>query len=150
MWGRCDVGDWHGYIGIENLGLSVAQREALVSALRALGPALHPLPCMKAHVAVSNDGETVILEALFPTEWLTVVGIKRWLGDTFTVLPDAITHVVDEYGWGGQITQVATFGYGGTAYLRFGVFAGIGGTWEESRQAVIAYLIANHAQWEPS
>ena len=30
---------WHGYFGIENLALNDSQRDTLVTALRALGPA---------------------------------------------------------------------------------------------------------------
>ena len=138
---------WHGYIGLENLALSGLQRATVVAQLRLLGPALHPLPCKKNHVRISSDNEKVILEAEFPTAWLTVAQIKRWMGDIFDVLPDSIGHTVTQHSWGNQMTLVATFSRGGTDYVRFGVFAGVGATWESSRLAAAGYMSADPDDW---
>ena len=47
----------HTYIGIEDLGLTVPQRQTLIEALKKLGPASHPQPSHLCHHRIRLDGK---------------------------------------------------------------------------------------------
>lgn len=68
------MSDFHVYFGIENLNLNATQKAQLVTALKALGPAAHPRPCMLNHWRPRLDGDAVIFEALFDETKITKIG----------------------------------------------------------------------------
>jgi hypothetical protein len=142
---------WHGYFGIENLGLNPAQRDLLVDALRLLGPASDSHPARLNHRRARLDGQAVIFEALFDENDLTVDAFKVRLGSIFGVAPATIDHAVTRVTWHHLESAVVTFSRSGASYLRV-VFFGYNGarwpSWKESRLEALAYLAANAAAWE--
>lgn len=136
---------WHGYVGMENLALNNAQRSLLVQELQALGPTNETQPARINHWRIRNDNDAAIFEANFLESNLTVAKVKGWLADIFSV--DAA-----DVGHGTQVTQygpMVTYNYPdpGTDYIRILAFAGVGSTWEESRQKAVLYLRNNAAAW---
>jgi hypothetical protein len=144
---------WHGYFGIENLGLNATQRGTLVDALRALGPASAEglKPSVLNHRRTRLDGEAVIFEALFDENDITVDAFKGRLGSVFGVAPATIDHAVTRVTWHHLESAVVTFSRSGVSYLRV-VFFGYKGarwpSWKESRLEALAYLAANAVAWE--
>ena len=133
--------NWHGYFGIENINLNAEQRQTLVTSLQTLGPTSHNQPCMLNHWRTRLDGEAVLFEALFDEDVLTVQAFKNYLTAIFGA--DAIDHVT-----AGTTTPVVTFSKGGVDYLRVALFGGVGATWDESHDEVLAYLATNQVEWE--
>ncbi len=136
---------WHGYVGIEDLALTVAQRNTLITALRTLGPATDPQPARLMRFRARNDNKAAIFEALFQDQDWTVDAIKARLGSIFAVNPGLITHstVSSDYG------PAVTFQYpAGTSRLRMIAFAGVNANWEVSRLACTHYLLDNKAAWQ--
>lgn len=136
----------HCYIGTENLNLNATQRDTLIAALKALGPASDPQPARLNHWRIRLDGEAVIFEALFNTDNISVQAFKNRLANIFSVDPDTVDDATQQTAYGPAVT----FSRGGTDYLRFLLFGGAGATWQESGDACRAYLIANAAEWEPA
>ena len=134
---------WHGYFGIENLALSTAQRAALVTALRTLGPASDPSPACLNHWRTRLDGDAMIFEAAFNEAALTVDAWKNQLGIIFSVDAATIDHDLN-----AGANTIVVFSQGGTDYLRVALFGGIGATWAESGDACRAYLAVHAAEWE--
>ena len=131
---------WHGYAGIEDLGLTVAQRQTLVDALEQLSANGHPQPSHRNHWRVRLDNKAVIFEAEFNGEDWTVETIKTRLANIFSIAPGQINHVITSSAYG----PVVTFRYpGSTSKLRMIAFAGINSTWVQSRQAAVSYLFDN-------
>lgn len=139
---------WQGYFGIENLGLSGAQRATLIDALKALGPAADPQPARRCHWRTRLDGEAVILEALFDGDELTVARFKERLAAIFGVAVVGIGHAVQQRTFAGGVTPVVTFGYGGTERVRFALFGGVDASWQESGDECRGYLGLNAAEWD--
>lgn len=135
---------WHGYIAVENMALNDNQRDTLRTALRALGPASDPSPARLNHWRVRLDGQAAIYEANFQDSALTVQSFKDRLAAIFSVDPATVNHTTQQVSYG----PVVTFERGGTDYIRFAAFGGVGATWEQSRQATLSYLAANSAEWE--
>jgi len=142
------MANWHGYFGIENVGLNASQRATLITVLRALGPSSDPQPCMLNHWRTRLDGNAAIFEARFPDEALTVQAFKARLGAIFGIDPLTIDDAMITRNWGGQTTPVVTFSRGGTDYVRMALFGGLNATWAESGDACRAYLAENAAEWE--
>jgi len=142
--------DRHVYFGIENLNLNDIQRDTLVGVLNTLGPLNDALPCYNNHRRVRLDGQAAIYEALWNEDTITIQTFKTHLGDIFNVDPTTITHSVNQVMLNALNSAVVTFIRSGTSYLRV-VFFGYDGmtwpTWEQSRGEVIAYLVANAAEW---
>ncbi|HSB65037.1 MAG TPA: hypothetical protein VLD65_00570, partial [Anaerolineales bacterium] len=140
---RCDM--WHGYVGIEDLGLTVNQRNTLVAALRQLGPASDPQPARLNHWRVRLDDKAVIFEALFNDQDWTVETIKTRLAGIFGIDPALINHTTTSSVYG----PVIVFKYpSNTNKLRMIAFAGVNATWEQSRQACSQYLLDNLLAWD--
>ena len=139
----------HLYFGAENLNLNTIQRAALITALRALGPASDPQPARLNHWRTRLDGEAAIFEALFNENALTVAAFKSRLGNIFDVDPATIDHVAAGRSYAGGTTAVVTFSRGGTDHLRFALFGGVNTTWAESGDECRGYLAANRDEWEP-
>lgn len=134
------------YIGIENISLSASLKNAMVAALRALGPQSDeddPQPAHINHWRVRNDGQAAIIEALFPDGSVTVASIRGFLADVFSVDPGTIGDSVTSTAYG----PLVTYSHSGTDYIRFVQFGGVDPTWEQSRQAVLEYLAANSEDW---
>jgi len=142
----------HFYMGIENLNLNAAQRAILIAELRALGPPregddAETQPCRLNHWRTRLDGQAAIFEALFDEDALAVERFKRRLGAIFGVDPATIDHSTATAHFAGGDTPVVTFSRGGTDYLRFALFGGVGATWQESRLETLGYLAANAEEW---
>ena len=140
------MANWHGYIGIENIALNNAQRGQLVSALRAIGRQSGSQPAHINHWRPRLDNDAAIFEALFDEDELTAANVKGYIAGVFGVDAGDISHAASNNQYGTSLTLT----HGGTDYLRFQLFGGVGTTWEESRQEVISYLSANQAEWEPA
>ena len=134
---------WHGYIGIENVGLSATQRATLIAELRTLGPASDPQPARLNHWRTRLDNEAAIFEALFNEGALTVARFKQRLATIFGVDPTTISDATQATQFG----PLMTFSKGGTDYLRFLLFGGKGAAWMESGDGARAYLAANAGEW---
>ena len=130
------------YFGIENINLNVAQRELLVDALKLLGDNESPFPNFRNHRRVRLDGDAVIFEARWNKDNITVDKFKIYLGNIFSVDPATIDHATIP-----NDNIVVVFSHTGTDYLRVAFFGGLDCTWEESRQATLAYLKANQELW---
>jgi hypothetical protein len=142
---------WHGYFAIENLNLNASQRQTLVQALRALGPAADDQPAHLCHWRTRLDNEAAIFEALFNEDNVTVQAFKNRLGAIFGVDPGSIDHATQRVTFAARQTAVVTFSRSGTDYVRVAFFGYGGGswpTWEQSRVECVAYLAANAAEWE--
>lgn len=138
----------HFYLGIENLNLNAAQRQTLVDALKALGPASDPQPARLCHWRTRLDGDAAIFEALFNEDNVTIQAFKNRLADIFSVDPATIDHATVTQHFAGGDTPVVTFSRLGTDYLRFALFGGAGATWMESGNECRGYLALNKAEWE--
>ena len=134
---------WHGYFGIENINLNASQKGELVDAIKALGDNTSIFPNFRNHTRIRLDGEAVIFEARFNEDNLTVDKFKQYLGNIFSVDPATINHSLTTPG----VNVVVVFSRSGIDYLRLALFGGISCTWEESRQAVLAYLRVNRELW---
>jgi hypothetical protein len=130
--------------GIENLALTVAQRDTLVSALRTLGENTHPNPCMRNHWRVRLDNQAVIFEASRNDEDWTVSTIRQRLANIFGANVALATASTATTAYG----PVVTISYSGTPRLRMIAFGGLLATWEESHDAALAFLAENSEEWE--
>lgn len=140
--------NWHGYLGIENLGLNAAQRGLLVDALKALGPENDPQPANLCHWRTRLDNAAAIFETLFDENHLTVEAFKRRLGTIFGVAWTTIGSALSWITFAERETPVVVFSRSGVDYLRMALFGGTGATWEQSRIEVLAYLAAHMEEWE--
>ena len=138
---------WHGYFGIENLGLDAEQRATLVNALRALGPDAHRSPACLNHWRTRLDGQAAIFEARFEEAALTVDAFKDRLAAIFDINRDAIDHDLTTVRYGSGSTTIAVFQHGGTDYLRMALFGGLLSTWHESGDECRAYLALHAEEW---
>lgn len=142
------MADWHGYIGIENLGLSASQKQTLITGLAALGPAQSERPAWLNHRRVRLDNDAAIFEALFDDSTLTVAAIKQRLATIFGVAVGTISHTTSTASFGGGTTDIVVFTYNSVQRLRMARFGGTGSTREQSRLEVLGYLAANRDAWE--
>lgn len=140
------------YFGIENLALTNPQRNTLVSQLQALGRRQSSLfPNERMQLRTRLDNQAAIFEAVFDEADLTATAIRNRLATIFGVAANTITFSTTTVQLAGRATTLLTFTRGGTDYLRMVAFGYNGGgwpSWELSRQAAEAYLIANAAEWE--
>lgn len=139
---------WHGYIGVENLNLTVIQALKLTAEFERLGPSKNPQPAKLCHWRTRLDNQARIYEALFLPNNLTVAKTKRRLGIIFGVSPATIGASLISVDFAGFATQVITFSRSGTDYLRMAIFGGSGSSYAESQAEVKGYLVANSTEWE--
>ena len=130
------------------MNLNASQKQTLVSELRALGPSYNPQPAKLCHWRTRLDNEAVIFEALFNEDNLTIAKFKNRLGTIFGIDPGTIDHSVNNVSFGDGNTPIVTFSRGGTDYLRFALFGGLGVEWMDSGNECRAYLHANLEEWE--
>ena len=137
------MSNWHGYIGIENVGLNDTQRDTFIDALKELGPDSHPSPACLCHWRTRIDGQAAIFEAMFNEDNLTVQSFKDKLGNIFEIDPETITHSTEQTQYGPVVTFTYT-----VDRLKLLVFGGTDATWMESGDACRAFLAANIAEWD--
>ena len=118
---------WHGYFGIENLGLNAEQRAVIVEELRRLGPESDRQPARLNHWRTRLDGEAVIYEALWDEETITIEAFKKRLAALFGISWVTIGHGVLLVQWGARDSAVVTFSRTGVDYLRVVFFGYAGG-----------------------
>lgn len=133
----------HLYLAVENIGLTNAQRDTFVDALKQLGPDRHQQPACLCHWRIRLDNQAAIFEALFNENALTVDAFKNRLATIFNVDPSTITDTVQSTQYG----PLVIFARSGDR-LRFLLFGGVNATWMESGDACRAYLAANRDEWE--
>ena len=134
----------HQYIGIEILSMTAGQRQTLIDALRALLPERDEQPAWRVHLRLRLDNQAAIIEARWQDAHITDARVRRYLAEAFDVAEGTVTSAVSSNAFG----RVLTLTHSAVQRVRFLLFGGIGATWEQSRQAVLAYLAANLAQWE--
>ncbi len=139
---------WHGYLGIEILGLSGPQKKALSDEIEALGPDQNPQPAHLCHWRTRPDNEAAIYEALFDFDQLSIAKTKSRLGVIFDVDPATIGSDVTETSFAGFETKVITFSRSGTDYIRMALFGNTGSGYVESYAEVVGYLVENRSEWE--
>lgn len=139
---------WHGYIGIENLGLTAPQKQTLLDGIGGLGPSDDPQPCRRNHRRVRTDNDAAIFETVFANDDLTIAAFKTRLGAIFGVDPATIAHTVSTQSYAGNTTNVLTFQRpAGTNRIRVALFGGTTASWQQSRDEAAGYLAANAAAW---
>ena len=143
---------WHGYFGIENLGLDEAQRAVIVEELRSLGPEWDRQPARLNHWRTRLDGQAAIFEALWEKDTISVEAFKKRLAALFGISWVTIGSSVLLVNWAGRDSAVVTFSRSGVDYLRVVFFGYAGGedwpTWMESGDEARGYLAANAGEWE--
>ena len=140
--------NWHGYIGIENVGLTEDQRDTMVDWFKSLGRADNsPFPHLRTQTRIRLDNDAAIVEAVFRDDWLSVDFVKNKLADVFGVDPATIDSDTSQTQYGPMVVFSRP---AGTDRLRMLLFGGVGAEWETSRLACVAYLSANVAEWEES
>lgn len=140
--------EWRGYIGLENIALTNAQRNQLVTHLQSLGIAnSDPNPSRRNHWRIRPDNNAAIFEAAFDDGTISIAAVRNRLGIIFGVDPALITHSVASPSFGGNTTQVITFTYQAAQRLRIAVFGTLSGTWAQSNAEVKGYLAANAEAW---
>ena len=143
---------WHGYFGIENLGLNDAQRDTIVDELRRLGPASDPQPARLNHWRTRLDGQAAIFEALWDESLITIDTFVQRLANLFNINPDTIDTGTNLVTFAARQSAVVTFSRNGTDYLRVVFFGYAGGefpSWDESGDEARAHLALFADEWEP-
>jgi hypothetical protein len=140
----------HLYFYLEDLALTIAQRNTLINAVRNYGEEnASQFPHRRMQTRTRTDNKAMIFEAVFPDAGLpgsplSAAHFQQVLATIYNVPAASITFAVTSPSFG----QLVTYTYNSTARLRFGVFGGVIATWQQSRLQAIAYLIANLAAWE--
>jgi hypothetical protein len=138
----------HVYCGIEDLNLTVPQRQTILGQLEALGVSNNdPQPCLRNHWRVRTDNKALIMEALFDDNTITVAAIKQRLATLFSVDVSLISSSVITPTFAVLPSPVVTFTFSAVNYLRMVSFGGSGATWDQSRIEANAYLLANIGAW---
>ncbi len=136
--------EWRGYFYIEDLALTVQQLQTLIDVFKAWGlrnTSVHPHE--RNHWRVRLDGKAVIFEAVFDADNLTVLWVRTKLAEIFSVPVANITATTTSTDYG----PLLTIKYNNVDRLRVGIFAGLAGTWPQSRAAAAHFLQDNSAGW---
>ncbi len=136
--------EWRGYFYIEDLGLTAQQRQTLVDTFKAWGLRnVSAQPHERNHWHVRPDGKAVIFEAVFDADNMTVLWVRTKLAEIFSVSLASVTATTTttEYG------PLLTFRYNSVDRLRLGIFAGLAGSWLQSRAAAAHFLADNFTGW---
>lgn len=117
---------WHGYTLQNNLppGLTDPQQHQAWQAVLAIGLHTQPMPHNNTHARLQLDAGGLILEALFEPHELHRPYLVQLIATAIGLPYDPID-----------------------ALLTYAVFAP-GGTWQQSRQACLAYIRAHRPHWE--
>lgn len=142
------MADVHQYVGFENLNLNVAQRNQLYDEIRQLGPSTSPSPAMLLQERLRLDSDAGFWEASFNETKITVAAIKQWLADIFSIQPGDISHDTTIQSFAGGTTEVTTFVYNATNYLRLAIFGCMSCGWRASGDECRGYLSLYRDLWE--
>ena len=126
------------------LSMTAGQRQTLIDALRALLPERDEQPAWRVHLRLRLDNQAAIVEARWQDAHITDASIRRYLAQAFGVAEGTVISTATANAFG----RVLTLTHSAVQRVRFLLFGGIGASWETSRQAALAYLAANLAQWE--
>jgi 2-hydroxychromene-2-carboxylate isomerase len=121
------MAEWHGYVLLKlkpALPLTTAQKTKVRDTVRAMAVREDSLPHRMFQARLSLDGMQAIYEAVWDREQVT---------------PGAVVNAVA--GALGLSSSLLA------ANVEYSLFAD-GGTWEESREAAVAFLIENAKAWE--
>jgi hypothetical protein len=133
------------YFYLENVALTVNQRDNLISQVKTWGKRdQDPNPKNRNHWRVKPDSQAVIFEAWIDEARLTVLNLRQWLADLYGVELSDITASTASTAFG----QVVSITYNTFLRLRVGVFGGVAAEYAASQAAARAYLNANAAVWE--
>lgn len=138
---------WSGYIGIENIALTAPQKQTLITALRALGPADDPQPAELMHMRPRLDNDAAIFRARFQDADLTTATLRQYLANVFNVAVAQVTAATATTTFKTLPSPVVTITFSATQRMRFVLFGGTGATTQQSNDEVIAYLIVNAVAW---
>jgi hypothetical protein len=117
--------NWHGYLLIRDIPPGW-DNNLLWHDIKGIGTQAHSQPSHITHMRVSLDGRSAIIESEFEEEEITRDALIQMVADILGLNP-------------GQVD----------ASLNITLMGGDTATWEESRQATLAFIAANRAQWEP-
>ncbi len=119
---------WHGYFLVTDLppGWTNEQRQQAFGVMRGMGAQSNASPAKINHSRLSLDGTALCVEAEFE--------------DSEIVRAAVVTAIATELGVPESAVE---------AVLAYTIFVP-GGTWQQSRDACHADLIANKAEWEPA
>ena len=133
------------YFYVEDIALTVAQRNTLVEQLKLIGRKdTDGNPKNRNHWRVRPDNKAVIFEGWFDDTHLSAVGIRNRLASIFGVANTSITYTTNNTAYG----PVVVYSYQSTERLRIGVFGGTSTTYAQSYAAVLDFLSDNQATWE--
>lgn len=145
------MAETHVYLAVQRLTLSNANWNTLVAAMQAKGDNASPRPNRRNHWRFSLDGTIGVFEAAFESANIDEAWFVDWAAGVFGVNPALVGTATgyNQYGRFSTFSQPA----GVTNRMRIGVFGFVQGqSWPEyaqSHAAVIAYIGANRAAWEP-
>jgi hypothetical protein len=133
------------YFYIEDLALTVAQRNTIIANLQAWGDRNSDgNPKNRNHWRIRPDGQAAIFEMWVNDGNLTLPFFRQQLATIFGVALATVTASTTTNAYG----SLATFTYNSAARLRLGVFGGVSATYEQSQAACLSFLAANAAGWE--
>jgi hypothetical protein len=132
------------YFYVEDLALTVQQRNTIVTNLKAWGDRnADGNPKERNHWRIRPNGKAAIFEMWVDDGDLTVLFFRQALATIFGVALATITGSAATNAYG----SLATFTYASVARFRMGVFGGVSATYAQSQAAVTAFLAANAAEW---
>lgn len=135
------------YFYIEDLNLTVAQRNELIRRLQLIGRRDNDdNPKNRNHWRIRLDNKAAIFEAWFDENHLTVTAIKNVLADIYSISASLISHSVVSTSYGPAVT----YSYNSVARVRFGVFNGVSASYKDSQASARAYLKENASAWNVS
>jgi hypothetical protein len=137
----------HLYFGAENINLTNAQRDALVDALRLLGRQNDDFPFRIAHKRIRPDNQAAIFEAVLDTSIIDIPAMKTRIASILGVPEGNITTTVTTQTFGNFSSTVVTWKNLGTNKARTVAYGTLNGTYAESRNECVGYLVANNAAW---
>lgn len=127
---------------MEDLGLTAAQRQTLVDALKQVGDNQSVYPNFRNHWRVRLDNKAVIFEGKFNDSDWTVESVKNKLANIFGVDPATVGDSTQPTQYG----PVVTYSYGGDK-MRLVAFGGLLASWTDSWEKVKLFLSNNKAGW---
>ena len=139
---------WHGYLAVQDLGLTQPQRVTIWTQLQHLGLPNDPSPARRCHWRASIDDKTRIFEAAFDANALTIPATKERLATLFSVAAGDIEYTTLAHTFAELPTQVVTFHYAGMPRFRLAAFGTLAATWLQSQREALAYMRTDPDQWE--
>jgi hypothetical protein len=144
---------WHGYVLIEKTAnLNQENFDTLRDSFRVLNAVNPTQPAHVMHTRVSLDTSAEVFECQFDPADVEVSRFSQFMADLFGVnvvdVEDTIIETVSYSGLDGVESRRWGFNYPVAGAQRLQVVRfGRGGSWQDSRQECVGYLIANSAAW---